>query len=99
VHTIQLAAKQWLILDAAVRPRFLITEGPMVRRDTGETHTAWRIDWWAVEKNDRHTVAVVGGLLAAQEWCRDAIATDAEARARVAASVDITRQAEGHGGS
>lgn len=68
----------------------------MVRRDTGETHTAWRIDWWAVEKRDRHTVAVVGGLLAAQEWCRVAIEEDAATRKQVSHSVDITRQVPGH---
>lgn len=87
MHTIQLAAAQWLVVDETVRPRFLITEGPMVRRDTGETHVAWRIDWWAVEKKNRHTVAVVGGLLAAEAWCRAEIERDAQSRARVSESV------------
>jgi hypothetical protein len=93
VHTIQLSRLQWLILDDHVRPRYLITEGPMVRRDTGETHTAWRVDWWAVEKSGRHTVAVVGGLLAAEAWCRYEIDQDTRTRAEVSRQVDITRQA------
>jgi hypothetical protein len=40
-------------------------------------------------------LAVLGGILAAQEWCRAAIADDETNRAAVSRSVDITRQVSG----
>lgn len=87
MHTIQLAPAQWLILDGQVRPRFLIVEAPMVRRDTGETHVAWRVEWWSPDRAKRHVVAVLGGLIAGQEWCRAELEREAQSQAAISESV------------
>lgn len=69
---IQLAPAQWLVLDDHVKPRFLITRGPLVSRETRETQIMHRIEQWRVEK-PRECVAVVDGLIAVQRWCDHAI--------------------------
>ena len=70
MHVVQLAASQWLVLDDYVQPRFLITEGPMVNRETRETIVMHRVERWSL-KRPREVLVVVDGLLAAQAWCRD----------------------------
>lgn len=74
VHTIQLARAQWLVIDVHYRARFLIVEGPVVLRDTGETHVKHRVEWWHIDPKKREVLAVCDGLLAAENWCTDEIA-------------------------
>lgn len=96
MHVIQLAPAQWLVLDDVVQPRFLIVEGPMVSKATGETHIVHRVEWWSIDRAQRRVLAVHDGLLAAQAWCRGEFDHAERSRAEVSRSVDITRQASGH---
>ena len=87
MHVIQLARSQWLVVDNHYHARFLIEEGPLVLRETGETMVKHRVEWWAPDPKKRHVEVVCDGLLAAENWCRDEIRRDAEERAAISASV------------
>ncbi|WP_295014220.1 hypothetical protein [uncultured Microbacterium sp.] len=87
MHVIQLARRQWLVIDVHYRPRFLIVEAPLVLRETGETHMKHRVEWWSPDPARRHVLTVHDGLLAAENWCRDEIAKSAEERGRISSSV------------
>lgn len=99
MFVIQLAESQWLTLDRHVKPRYLITRGPMVQRGTHETHIVCRIESWSHVKKDRQVFAVLPHLGVATVWCRSQIAQDEAEQARVSRSVDITRQQPGHEGT
>lgn len=92
VHTIQLARSQWLVIDDHYRPRFLIVNGPVVLRETGETHVKHRVEWWNVDPKRRKVLAVCDGLLAAESWCQDAITAADGARAALSDKLDIRHQ-------
>lgn len=87
MHVIQLARSQWLVVDNDYRARFLIVEGPLVLRDTGETHIKHRVEWWAPDPKKRHVLAVCDGLLAAENWCRDEVLKADASKAAISASV------------
>lgn len=87
MHVIQLARSQWLVVDDDYRARFLIVEGPLVLRETGETMVQHRVEWWAPDPKKRHVLAVCDGLLAAESWCCDEIKRVAEEKAAISASV------------
>ncbi|MFB7843092.1 hypothetical protein [Microbacterium sp. NPDC056052] len=87
MHVIQFARLQWLVVDNRCRARFLIVEGPLVLRETGETMMKHRIEWWAPVPKKRHVKAVCDGLLAAENWRRDEIRRTAEEKAKISASV------------
>ncbi|GAA4492019.1 hypothetical protein [Microbacterium panaciterrae] len=87
MHVIQLARSQWLVVDKYYHARFLIVEGALVLRETGETLVKHRVEWWAPDPKKRHVVAVCDGLLAAENWCDEEIKRDAENKAKISASV------------
>ena len=87
MHVIPLARAQWLVVDNRYHARFLIVEGPLVLRETGETMVKHRVEWWAPDPKRRHVLTVHDGLLAAENWCHDEIRRDAEERAAISASV------------
>ncbi len=87
MHVIQLARSQWLVVDNRCHARFLIVEGPLVLRETGETMVKHRVEWWAPDPKKRHVEVVCDGLLAAENWCRDELRRDAENGAKISASV------------
>lgn len=70
MHVIQLARSQWLILTDDVKPRMLITQGPMVHDRTRETLIVHRVEWWSVERSQRKLMAVHETYEQAVEWCR-----------------------------
>jgi len=43
----------WLVLDDAIQPRFLIHHGPAVNKLTGETLMMYRVDHWVLKRADR----------------------------------------------
>ncbi|WP_295012018.1 hypothetical protein [uncultured Microbacterium sp.] len=88
MHVIQLARAQWLVIDNEYRARFLIVEGPLVLRETGETHVKHRVEWWSPDPAQRHTLTVCDGLLAAETWCRDEILRRAAERRQISKSVE-----------
>ncbi|MDR6867549.1 hypothetical protein J2Y69_002153 [Microbacterium resistens] len=95
MHVIQLSERSHLVLDDTVRPRWLIVEGPMVRRETGETHLVHRVEWWHRDPKRRHIVAVCEGMVAARTWCAaeiDRVRQDQEA---LSATLDIRNQVPG----
>lgn len=87
MHVIQLARAQWLVLDDHVKPRYLIVQGPVVSRATGETEIMHRVEWWNPDRAKRHILAVCDGQVAAEAWCRHQLAVDAAKRAEISASV------------
>lgn len=90
MHVIQLARAQWLVVDNDYRARFLIVQGPLVWRETGETHVKHRVEWWNPEPKKRHVLTVCDGLLEAENWCRDEIMRRDDEKARISASVART---------
>lgn len=74
MHVIQVAARSWLVLDEITRPRWLISEGPLVHKATGETHVMHRVMSWNIDPAERRTRSVHDGLNAAQDWCREELA-------------------------
>lgn len=97
MHVIQLARSQWLVVDNYYHARFLIVEGPLVLRETGETMVKHRVEWWAPDPKKRHVLAVCDGLLAAENWCRDEIVTASTAKAELSNKLDIRNQQFGVG--
>ncbi len=66
MRSIRVARRSWLVLDDVFRPRFLIAYVAAVHAHTHETHLMYRIQRWALDREDRRTVA----------WCeteRDAV--------------------------
>lgn len=57
MRVIQVATKSWLVIDEIYRPRFLISYGPAVHQRTFETHLLYRIDKWALERQNRIPIA------------------------------------------
>lgn len=84
----QLSKHTWLVLDEVPAPRFLIVEGPLIWRATGETYVKHRIEWWTLDPKTRHTLAVCDGLLAAETWCKAEIDRVTEQNAKLSASLD-----------
>lgn len=92
MHVIQLARYQWLVVDNHYRPRFLIVEGPLVFRETGETHVKHRVEWWAPDPKKRHVLTVCDGLLAAETWCLGEITRADMAGAALSDRLDVRKQ-------
>lgn len=81
VHLIQISETAWLVVDEMVKPRFLIVNGPLVHRETGETHLVHRVEWWSIDPKKRTVLAVCDGLLAARTWCREEMKREVERKA------------------
>lgn len=86
LHFVQVAEKSWLVLDPDVKPLWLIIHGPVLHRPTRETHIAYRILSWSIDRTARQIVAVVDMQADAVAWCE---AT--HERAREAARVRTSR--------
>ena len=79
MRVIQLSVRSWLVFTEPATPRYLIVEGPLVHRETGETHMMHRVEWWHIDPKQRNTLSVHDSLGAAQRWCKadlDARETD-----------------------
>lgn len=72
--TVRVSPSSWLIINERTSVAvYMITEGPAVWRETGETHIMCRIDWFHPERAKRHTVHWEPGLQHAQRWCKEQI--------------------------
>lgn len=56
----------WLVLDDAIRPRFLIHHGPAVNAITHETLMMYRVDHWVLKRADRWLLGYYETLAEAQ---------------------------------
>lgn len=88
MRVIQLSPRSWLVLDDAIRPRWLIVKGPMVEKATGETHMVHRVEHWNHEASQRSVLAVCDGEMAARAWCEHELEEEA---ARSAAKAERVR--------
>lgn len=69
MRVIQLARSSWLVIDDAFRPRFVIVYAAAVNRTTHETHIMYRIDKWALDREDRIPQSWVDTYHEAVEHC------------------------------
>lgn len=56
----------WLVLDDAIQPRFLIHHGPAVNKITRETLMMYRVDHWVLKRADRWPLGYYETLAQAQ---------------------------------
>lgn len=66
MRTIQVGESDWLVLDDAIRPRFLIHHGPAVNAITHETLMMYRVDHWVLKRADRWLLGYYETLAEAQ---------------------------------
>jgi len=66
VRTIRVGESDWLVLDDAIQPRFLIHHGPAVNKITRETLMMYRVDHWVLKRADRWPLGYYESLAEAQ---------------------------------
>ena len=66
VRTIRVGESDWLVLDDAIQPRFLIHHGPAVNKLTHETLMMYRVDHWVLKRADRWPLGYYETLAEAQ---------------------------------
>ena len=66
VKTIRVGESDWLVLDDAIQPRFLIHHGPTVNKITRETLMMYRVDHWVLKRSDRWPLGYYETLADAQ---------------------------------
>lgn len=99
MHVIQLSLQSWLVLDAQVKPRYLIERGPMVNKSTQETHIVHKVSRWALQAGSRDLLAVCDGEMAAREWCDAALRKQATADAQLKESLRAPAEMYRHPGN
>jgi hypothetical protein len=66
MKTIRVGENDWLVLDDAIEPRFLIHHGPAVNSATRETLMMYRVDHWVLKRSDRWQLGYYETLADAQ---------------------------------
>lgn len=79
-EVIRVGVADWLVVDAAVRPRYLIHYGPAVHKVTGETLMRYRVDHWVLEREKRWQVGFFETLREAEEATVGELTRDEGAR-------------------
>lgn len=69
LRVIHIGVKDWLLVDAVIRPRFIIHYGPAVHSRTHETHIIYRIVQWSLEREHRSIVGWTETLNGAIALC------------------------------
>jgi hypothetical protein len=70
VRSIRVGVDDWLIVDDVIQPRYLIHHGPALYRPTGETLMMYRVERWALRREQRQPVAWFEYLAEAEDLCR-----------------------------
>lgn len=69
MRVIQVARSSWLVIDDAFRARFVIVYAAAVNRATHETHMMYRVDKWALDRENRIPQRWVDTYRGAVEHC------------------------------